>query len=99
MILNMIISTGSTDTEVATKSITFYGAPNETLTLYGATMYPIPLDANGTATASVPIGDYLIMGSISKGALSAGRNVSITSETTSVTVYPESALYWYGDGD
>ena len=99
MILNMIVSTGSTDAVVVTKSIIFYGAPSETLTLYGSSQYDITLDLNGTATATIPTGDYILIGSASQSTLPTGRSVSVTSSTTSITAYPPNTLFWYGNGD
>ena len=96
----MVISEGSSSSSIIVmKTITFYGAPSETLTLYGSSQYTVQLNSNGTATAEVPTGDYILIGSASKAALPTGKQISITEETTSITAYPPNTIFWYGNGD
>ena len=98
MILNMIVSTGSTDAAVVTKSIIFYGAPSEVLTLYGDTNLTIPLDNTGKAVVDIPTGSYLIMGTLSQKCMPKGKQITINDSTTSINSYPEKAIYWFGNG-
>lgn len=99
MILNMLVTVGSTDEVVVQKSVTFYGGVNETLILYGVTNQTVVLDGNGIGSATVPTGNYILMGSLSKAVYPNGRSITITSDTSIVTAYPEGAIYWFGNGD
>lgn len=99
MILNMLVGVGGTASSAATKSVTFYGGVGETLTLYGETNETVTLNSNGIGTATVPLGNYLILGSLSKEILPAGKSVTITSSTSTVAAYPDGAIFWYGNGD
>ena len=99
MILNMLVSTGATAATVTNKSVTFYGGVGETLTLYGDTVQTVALNSNGIGTATIPTGNYIILGSLSKEALPNGKSVTITSSTSTVTAYPSGAIFWFGNGD
>lgn len=99
MILNMLTTVGGVDGEVTTKSVTFYGGVNETLTLNGPVTYSVNLNENGMGIAAVQTGTYVIIGSKSKEALPNGKTVEITSSTSTATAYPDGAIFWFGNGD
>ena len=94
----MLTSPGG-DGSVTTQSVTFYGGMNETLTLSGPASYTIPLNENGLGIAAVQTGTYTIIGSKSKAALPNGKTITISSSTSTVTSYPDGAIFWFGNGD
>lgn len=79
-----------------------YGALSETVTLThtDGTVYTIDTNANGASdtTLDLPFGEYTVTGTVSVDALPSGRTVTVSSETTVVTAYPDGAVFWFGNG-
>ena len=80
------------DKVYASKSITIYGAANETITIdgYGGSFIT---DSYGTCTHALPLGEITLNGSISKQSFSR----TIMDDTVNIYVMPEHSLYWYGN--
>lgn len=87
-----------------TAVVSVYGAPNESVTLVsrkGQVYSDIALDEHGisTQTYKLPVGSYVIKGSVSRELFANGRQVDIAKETTKITAYPPGAIFWFGNGD
>ena len=98
MIFNIVTKNGSA-------VVSFCGAPNETITLStirGKKLFEnITLNSHGisTGTYKVPVGTYIIKGKTSSEVLPNGRTVKIKKSTTTVSTYPDGAIFWFGNGD
>lgn len=76
--------------------ITINGAVNEVVYYSGASSGSIQLNEHGNGVLNaLPAGDYTFSGSVS-GYVKAAI---VDKNTSVVNVYPNSALFWYGNGD
>ena len=72
------------------------GAVNEIISYSGASAGSIQLNANGRGSINgLPAGVYTFTGSIS----GYSKTVTIDKNTSVINVYPDGALFWYGNGD
>lgn len=83
------------DEEPGINGINIYGAANETITYSGASSGTIPLNNAGYAffTSGLTPGEYTFVGSIGNFE----RKITVTDVTSNIYVYPDGALYWYGN--
>lgn len=70
------------------------GAPGETVTYSGKDSGSVVLNGNGKGTIyQVKAGAYTFTGSIS------GSKAATIKNTGTVNMYPDGAIFWYGNGD
>lgn len=97
MIFNHFIGGGK-----RTATVAVYGAPSEAIKLTNSkgNVYEVTTNAHGIGdTLEIPVGNYLVTGTVSCEVLTTGRNVEVTKNTTEVTAYPSGAIFWFGNGD
>ena len=88
----------------STVMVSVYGASEETVTLtkLNGKSYPIiELDEHGISKQNneIPVGKYIITGSISNEIFPNGRLIEVTKDTTFITTYPLGTIFWFGNGD
>ncbi len=72
------------------------GAVNEIISYSGASAGSIQLNVNGRGSINgLPAGVYTFTGSIS----GYSKTVTVDKNTSVINVYPDGALFWYGNGD
>ena len=84
-------------------TVTVNSALSDTITFTGPTSGTIYTNGNGIATGvKLQIGTYTFTSSVAYSTSSTSskysKSVTITSSTSVVNVYPNGAIYWYGNG-
>lgn len=91
---------------VTSLTVNINGAISDTITITdsgGSTVDTISTDDNGKATATLNFGSYTFNSNVAKStsdlSVNYSKTVTFSSNTSVVNVYPEGAVYWYGNGD
>lgn len=78
-------------------TIVINGAVDETISWSGEASGSVSFDDGKCSAAGIALkpGNYVFTGSVS----GYSKTVTLTEDTTVVSVYPDTAIFWYGNGD
>lgn len=80
-----------------TAIVTLNGAVGETISWTGEATGSVSFGSGQCAVTGIElkVGEYTFTGSVS----GYSKTAAVTKNTTVVSVYPDTAIYWYGNGD